>query len=168
MQLTEREKALVLGFHEIEKFNAIAGREHGYRTVLDKLVLIQEELNETFDALCYNGEQNKNEDIEELELLDGICDILYTVFALPRELEALGYDVFGAFKTVCENNSTKFVKTATEAELSVKLYASKGIECKSVYNEQYDCYAIVDSNSKVRKPINYKSVELDEFLPKEN
>ena len=167
MQLTEREVILLEGFRAVEKFNEIAGGKHCHKTVWNKLKIVLEEVNEAIDAVTVNGELLRHE-IDKKELLDGVCDILYTVFALPRELEALGYDMFGAFETVCENNSTKFVKTASEAEMSVRHYQSKGIEWKSIYNEKYNCYSIVDGNNKVRKPIYYKSVELEQFLPKEN
>ena len=178
MQLTEREVILLESFRAIEKFNEIAGAGHNYQTVLNKLNIVLEEVYESLDSIVDEDSikptlklrttEDGKELIDKNGLLDGVCDILYTVFALPRELEALGYDMFGAFETVCENNSTKFVKTASEAEMSVRHYQSKGIECKSIYNEKYNCYSIVDGNNKVRKPIDYKSVELEQFLPKEN
>lgn len=173
MNLSKREQSLLQAFYDVEKFNEIAGAPHNYQTVLNKLKIVLEEVYETLDAVSIVGTDLQGNAAHELspvidtkELLDGVVDIIYTVFALPKELEALGYDVFGALETVCENNNTKFVKTASEVELSVRWYASQGVECKSVYNEKHDCYSIVDINQKVRKPLNYKSVELKEFLPK--
>ena len=170
MQLTEREVILLEGFRSVVKFNEIAGAEHNYQTVLNKLKIVLEEVNEGFCAFFPDGVEGRfsDGDVNRKELLDAAVDILYTVFALPRELEALGYDMFGALDAVCANNDSKFVKTATEAEMSVRHYQSQGIECKSIYNEKYNCYSIVDSCGKVRKPLGYKSVELDKFLPKEN
>lgn len=178
MQLTEREVILLEGFRSVEKFNEIAGAPHNYQTVLNKLNIVLEEVYESLDSIVDEDSmkptlklrttEDGKELIDKKGLLDGVCDIIYTVFALPREMEALGYDVFGALDAVCVNNDSKFVKTATEAEMSVRQYQSQGVECKSVYNEKYDCYSIVDSNNKVRKPLGYKSVELEQFLPKEN
>lgn len=175
-RLTEREMILLEGFLAVEKFNEIAGGEHNYQTVLNKLKIVLEEVNEALDSVSYLFSEDEGATyqryldpcIEKTELLDGVVDILYTVFALPRELEALGYDVFGAFEAVCENNDSKFVKTASEAEMSVRHYQAQGVGCKSVYNEKHNCYSVVNSNGKVIKPLGYKSVVLDSFLPKEN
>lgn len=169
MQLTDREKSLVIGFREIEKFNHIAGAQPSVKTLWNKTLIALEEVEETLDAFgAWQNATHCGFDVNNKELIDGGVDSVYTILALVKEFESLGYDFFGAFKTVCENNTTKFVKTATEAEMSVRQYQSQGVECKSVYNEKYDCYSIVDSNNKVRKPLGYKSVELEQFLPKEN
>ena len=154
-----RKEAVIHLFENVEMFNDVVNKPNTIDTLKEKHKIATEEILELRDALDKN---------DPIEILDAVVDSLYTVLAFFKSCEAIGYDVKGAILAVCENNSTKFVKTATEAEMSVRHYQSQGIECKSVYNEKYDCYSIVDGNGKVRKPLGYKSVELDKFLPKEN
>lgn len=160
------------------KFNTIAGGDTSYNTLLQKLERVQEEVEETFDALSewyitmhYDNcpKRGLKEEIDKKELLDGIVDIAYTLFGLMQAAEQLGYDVDGALEAVCLNNDTKFVKTVEEANETAVIYEEQGIPVDIRYNEQYDVFAVVRKlDGKVMKPKGYQSVLLDEFLPKEN
>lgn len=160
------------------KFNTIAGGGTSYNTLLQKLERVQEEVEETFDAISgwhsVVNEDNYHErilkqKINKKELLDGIVDIAYTLFGLMQAAEQLGYDVDGALEAVCLNNDTKLVKTVEEANETAVMYEEQGIPVDIRYNEQYDVFAVVRKlDGKVLKPKGYQSVLLDEFLPKEN
>lgn len=164
------------------KFNTIAGGDTSYNTLLQKLERVQEEVEETFDAITEWGGTKKSandlsfyhervlkQNIDKKELLDGIVDIAYTLFGLMQAAEQLGYDVDGALEAVCLNNDTKFVKTVEEANETAVMYEEQGIPVDIRYNEQYDVFAVVRKlDGKVMKVKGYQSVLLDEFLPKEN
>ena len=161
------------------KFSTIAGGNVSYETLLQKLERVQEEVDETFDAIsecifstcCSDSyhERVLKQDINKKELLDGIVDIAYTLFGLMQAAGQLGYDVDGALEAVCLNNDTKFVKTVEEANETAVMYEEQGIPVDIRYNEQYDVFAVVRKlDGKVLKCKGYQSVLLDEFLPKEN
>lgn len=162
------------------KFNTIVGSDVSYNTLLQKLERVQEEVEETFDAVAdwvVNPERKGVDDyfipalkqeIDKKELLDGIADAQYTLFGLMQIAEQLGYDVSGALEAVCKNNDSKFVKTNLEAHETAVMYEEQGIAVDIRYNEQYDVFAVVrKSDGKLMKPKGYKSVVLDQFLPEE-
>lgn len=161
------------------KFNTIVGSDVSYNTLLQKLERVQEEVEETFDATsewiwstCYSDsyqERVLKQNINKKELLDGVVDIAYTLFGLMQIAEQLGYDVFGALEAVCKNNDSKFVKTIEEANETAVIYEEQNIAVDIRYNEEYDVFAVVRKvDGKMLKPKGYKSVVLDQFLPKEN
>lgn len=162
------------------KFNTIVGSDVSYHTLLQKLERVQEEVEETFDAVSewlYNPEHTSIDDcfirvlkqeVNKKELLDGIADAQYTLFGLMQIAEQLGYDVEGALGAVCKNNDSKFVKTIEEANETAVMYEEQNIPVDIRYNEEYDVFAVVrKSDFKLMKPKGYKSVVLDQFLPKE-
>lgn len=158
------------------KFNTIVGSDVSYETLAQKLERVDEEVRETFDALgaweeCCGNRVISPEDIDvnSKELLDGVVDIAYTLFGLMQIAEQLGYDVFGALEAVCKNNNEKFVKTIEEANETAVMYEEQGVAVDIRYNEEYDVFAVVrKSDGKLLKCKGYKSVVLDQFLPKEN
>lgn len=173
--MTKLEQAKQMAY----KFNTIAGSDVSYNTLLQKLERVQEEVEETFDAIsewttftCYHDsyqELTVKQNIDKKELLDGVVDITYTLFGLMQAAEQLGYDVDGALEAVCLNNDTKFVKTVEEANETAVMYEEQGIPVDIRYNEQYDVFAVVRKlDGKVLKCKGYQSVALDKFLPKEN
>ena len=162
------------------KFNTIVGSDVSYNTLLQKLERVQEEVEETFDAVAewvVNPARRGVDDyftlalkqnINKKELLDGVVDIAYTLFGLMQIAEQLGYDVFGALEAVCKNNDSKMCKTIEEANETAVMYEEQGIAVDIRYNEQYDVFAVVrKSDNKLLKCKGYKSVVLDQFLPKE-
>lgn len=146
------------------KFNTIVGSDVSYETFEQKLARVDEEVQETIAALSSNYGV-----VDEKELLDGVVDIAYTLFGLMQITEQLGYDIEGALEAVCKNNNEKFVKTIEEANETAVMYEEQGIAVDIRYNEEYDVFAVVrKSDFKLLKPKGYKSVVLDQFLPKEN
>lgn len=157
------------------KFNTIVGSDVSYETLVQKLERVDEEVRETFDAMgawYLGGDGNRylrDLSINDSQLLDGVVDIAYTLFGLMQITEQLGYDVFGALEAVCKNNNEKFVKTIEEAKETAVMYEEQGVAVDIRYNEQYDVFAVVrKSDGKLMKCKGYKSVVLDQFLPKEN
>lgn len=152
------------------KFNTIVGSDVSYETLAQKLERVDEEVKETFEALgIWNNATHCGMSPDAAALLDGVVDIAYTLFGLMQITEQLGYDVFGALEAVCKNNNEKFVKTIEEANETAVMYEEQGIAVDIRYNEQYDVSAVVrKADGKMLKPKGYKSVVLDQFLPKEN
>jgi phosphoribosyl-ATP pyrophosphohydrolase len=68
--------------------------------------LILEEAQETFDAADVN---------DYTEILDGCCDVLFTLSQLIELLEQGGFDVEGAYQAVINNNNNKVFNSFYEA-----------------------------------------------------
>jgi len=71
---------------------------------------------------------------------------------------------------VADNNDSKFIENINwrhvdPITVTVNKYKDEGITVTPVYNAQYDCYAIVDQNNKVKKPFGYEPVDLVPFIP---
>jgi len=85
-------------------------------------------------------------------------------------MEALGYDVFGALNEVCDNNLSKFTKELIVAQYTQRHYEEElDTYCTIVYNEEHKLYGVRrDGDMKLMKPINYKPVNIEKYVPKEN
>lgn len=134
-------------------FNATAGNFDNLDTVegvskalSSQVALILEEVKETIEA--------KN----SIEALDGIVDVLVTAFGYAQMLEHIGVDVAKAMNLIAENNLSKFPLSAEYARRSVEMYADKGINVTAIKNDGR--WVIKDEKGKVRKPYNYKPVDL--------
>lgn len=134
-------------------FNATAGNFDKLDTVegvsealSSQVALILEEVKETIEA--------KN----SIEALDGIVDVLVTAFGYAQMLEHIGVDVAKAMNLIAENNLSKFPLSAEDARRSVEMYTSKGINVTAIKNDGR--WVIKDEKGKVRKPYNYKPVDL--------
>lgn len=134
-------------------FNATAGNFDNLDTVegvskalSSQVALILEEVKETIEA--------KN----PIEALDGIVDVLVTAFGYAQMLEHIGVDVAKAMNLIAENNLSKFPLFAEDARRSVEMYTSKGINVTAIKNDGR--WVIKDEKGKVRKPYNYKPVNL--------
>jgi hypothetical protein len=178
--ITRREEQLILAFRAIERFNAIIGNKASYVSLLHQCERVQEELDETFNALSGWVENSEavsdndffvrvlKEDIDKLGLLDGIDDVLVTSLGLIAKAEVLGYDVLGGLSAVAANNDTKYHDTEEEADTTVEMYKNKGEDVYKQYNEVYDVWVVKQrSNNKLLKPHDFVSVTLNEFLPNE-
>jgi hypothetical protein len=177
--ITRREEQLILAFRAIERFNAIIGNKASYASLLHQCERVQEELDETFDALSvpeFVKAENGNlvcknvvkPVVDTLGLLDGIDDVLVTSLGLIAKAEVLGYDVLGGLNAVAANNDTKYHDTEEEADRTVEMYKNKGEDVYKQYNEVYDVWVVKQrSNNKLLKPCDFVSVTLNEFLPKE-
>lgn len=180
----QREHQFKTAFRSVELFNKLIGTEASEKSVFNQLERVQEELTETFNAIAID--MNDVRDVpdkkpewhllpyhtfeQKVEFLDGVCDQLVVVIGLIAKMEALGYDVFGALNEVCDNNNSKFTK-----ELIVSQYTQRHYEeeldtpCNIVYNEEHKLYGVRrDVDLKLMKPINYKSVNIEKYVPKED
>lgn len=129
--------------------------------IKNQLKLIQEELNETVEAL----EANDN-----TGLLDGYCDIMVTTIGFGQQLEQLGMNIGEACLETSKNNLSKFIWEEEDSDMSFYLiqqsqrqYLNKGINVTYELNPVYGCYVLKDENNKVRKPINYVSNDVSEY-----
>jgi hypothetical protein len=112
-------------------------------------------------------------DSDQLEMLDGLADVAYTMF---WNALAFGLPLEEAFELVCDNNLEKFVLledwNGAEGPLEENQWhcgtnASWPEEVTSVevirIGAEY--FAVgKDSRGKVRKPAQYKSVDLADLL----
>jgi phosphoribosyl-ATP pyrophosphohydrolase len=151
----------------VKQFNLRAGKglptaftDEWWDSLKGDVARVLEEVDETVFAVDMRDTK---------ELLDGVCDIEYTLSKLKwalREAEGINYD--GAMSTICENNLTKIVDNIYDAEMSCRKYAEKGIETYvNAYKDENDneYFAILrKSDNKVMKPYGYESVSLDTFI----
>jgi hypothetical protein len=104
----------------------------------------------------------------ELEVLDGMCDVLVTALQAVAQLEALGFNVADAFDRVMENNNTKiFDDHVTATQAAVKLQEKLGVVI-SLQEDEYEgvkYWTMRDVNNKIRKPVDFVGVDISEFLP---
>lgn len=171
----QREEKLSKAFQQIELFNKLIGNKNSYEAVFNQLGRVEEELEETLDAVSLVGKDlrgNKvrtlSPEIDKLELLDGVCDQIVVVLDLIAKLESLGYNVLDGLLAVTENNLEKFTKEHIVAEYTQRHYEEElDTPCTIVYNEEHELYGVRRvEDGKLLKPINYVSVNLKEFLPK--
>lgn len=120
--------------------------------------IIAEEVKELYDAVA---------DEDKTETLDAICDALVTTARLIAMAQHFGYDVLGAWEAVCDNNLEKYTTSETIAAYSVGAYKEAGEDVTATHNEEYGVYVLKDSRGKIRKPIGFRPVNLEAFLPKE-
>jgi len=141
-------------------FNIISGKDK-YPTETDienQVKLIREETKELSEAHAYEE--------PEINLLQESVDLLVVTLGLIEMLRKKGYDVDGALLAVADCNLSKFTQSGKVSLDSQQDYLSKGTTVKSQYNAEYDVWVLKDSNDKVRKPIDFKKVNLEEFKPK--
>lgn len=142
-------------YDEVYKFNDIA--ENLNNVTLTKLEaqmkVFIEESKETADAFT-----NK----DSVELLDGICDSFVTLVGLMQMADKMGFKVDEALKRVNENNLEKYIDEGDMDDDAYDQYIEMG---RSVnYNSQYQCYVLKDSNLKIRKPIDFVPVQIDDLV----
>lgn len=145
-------------YKSVKLFNNLAGNNDvsikGFKT--QQKVVFEECIKEVEEALNENN---------PVKLLDGIVDGLYVVFGQLAKVEALGCDIEGAIKQVCEDNLKKFPPNEEDAQKSVLHYNAQNINVSYTYNPEYNRYVIKDSNQKVRKPFNFVSTDLTQYVP---
>jgi hypothetical protein len=144
-------------YDSVERFNDIAGNLTN--VTVDKIAaqmkVVVEEINELKDAF-----ENK----DAVELLDGACDGFVTLMGLIQQMKRAGFKVDVALKRVCENNLEKFPDYLMDTE-EHDIYKEKG--WKVDFHMGYGCCVIKDQNLKVRKPVGFQSVVLDDLVPKD-
>jgi hypothetical protein len=181
---------------KIVKFMALAGQEVAQNFTprgeaerrLGAQLLLSEVLEYVIHGLGVTPEVNgvritKPDDViyhsasrpDEEEMLDGLCDVAYTMF---WNQSAFGLPLANAFELVCDNNLEKFVKLDSWANGMTELSQEEwGCRCGVVWPTevvrvqvvQYgdEFYAVgKDARGKVRKPSTYKAVDLSPLLSK--
>ena len=150
MALTQ--KSVGVSFTEIKKFNEIGGSLQNITkaSIALQLDLIQEEYLETVQAF-------DDENMEEL--VDGCLDMFVVVSGMMQKLEAFGVDVEACLEAICENNLSKYIAVGTALHYDP--------EFTKTLNEKHQVYVLRDKNLKIRKPSNFKPVDLYGLVPKE-
>lgn len=123
------------------------------------------------EGFVYNSVPGAEPDKEEM--LDGLADVAYTMY---WNSEAFAIPLEKGFELVCDNNLEKFVKlngwSKGEGQLEAGNFdCGEGIawpqEVTQVWVKKVsgEYYAVgKDINGKVRKPSNYKPVDLSGLL----
>lgn len=155
----------------VKRFNTIAGkiREDGmpidewWTSLKNDMARVVEEVKETFSAI---------EEKDRLELLDGVCDIEYTLSKLKMEIISTGIDYNSAIEAVCNNNHSKHIEIKDFSEdmeriiKSIELYG--GTNEVYAYKAEYEGKEYVTikrkSDDKVLKPEGFNPVVLEQFL----
>lgn len=105
-----------------------------------------------------------------LEMLDGACDVLFTLSYYIHLLEEAGFDFEGAYQAVIDNNSTKVFNSYYEAcDSKEKLEARDDVEyfVETNVHNGLPFYVVRNQNGKVCKPIDFVPVSLEKYIPKE-
>ena len=143
---------------DTDQFNSIAGNDkkltkEDYKA---QYKVLSEEVNEIEEAL----------DADDIvELVDGVIDSLVVLLGFVQKLENQGIDMSKAMELIAENNLSKYTMNAYIADASVLEYKEKGIEVVSEFNKEHCVYVLRDTNGKIRKPNNFKSVSIDGCIP---
>lgn len=141
-----------------DAFNEISGQ--AFKTtkqdIENQLKLIYEEVGETRDAIRDNN---------VVGILDGLVDTLYVTLGALQKLSNLGVNVNGAMRQVAEENLKKFVDEEMIANNSMDSYFEKGIKVRTEYNSKYRVFVIKDESDKVRKPLDFVSTDLSNYVP---
>ena len=123
--------------------------------------LVLEEAQETYDNSVISDYK---------EMLDGACDVFFTVIHYMNILEKAGFDVEGAIQAVIDNNSKKVFNSFYEAcEAKEKLETRDDVEYFVETNvlNGIPFYVVLRQDGKVMKPVDFVPVNLEEYVPKE-
>lgn len=127
------------------------------RQILNNL---QEELNETYGAW---------DDVDDVEMLDGIVDMKFVLQQLVLAAKEYGLDVDGGLNCVCDNNLLKFTQDIETAKLWLAGLQEKHptvemeIREKDVDGEHW--YFIVRvKDGKIMKQASHPRVDLTKFV----
>lgn len=160
-------KSLVEFYNNVKEFNQKVGNKFQefdtldwWRAMENQSNLMVEESNEGLEAAKIN---------DSVESLDAVCDEFFVWAWKAAMLEKAGFDVQGALQAVCDNNATKhydsyYLAVETKEMLEKKFEDEVFIETSVVNGVPF--YSVKNSKGKTLKPVNFKSVELKEFVPK--
>lgn len=144
----------------VAEFNVLAGNleDITHETLLSQVRVVREEGNELYDAVFYEEGQE--------QVLKEAVDVLVTIHGFVGMLQNLGYDVYGAWKEVNDNNTSKFPSDYTSAKYSAFEYESAGTSV-IIIPVSGGRYAIKDFAGKIRKPFGYEKPDLKKYLPQQ-
>lgn len=152
-------------YSSVKIFNSIANNIGGQskgtlkERLLNQIKIIQSEL----DELKVGVELD-----DPLETLDGACDLVVTAFGALQMVDEQAKAREGLLE-VCSNNLTKYVQVSDPnakeiIDATIRTYQFKNEEVKVELNKTFGVYVFKDQNGKVRKPSNYKNVDLVSYL----
>ena len=133
-------------------------RDKTLNDIENQAKLVVEEVMETYEAI-----ENNN----PVGILDGVIDVLVTAIGLLQQLDESGFDTVGALNRVANDNLTKYTPDIEVALKSVSHYAKQGVTTRFVTIPDAACHVILDSNDKVRKPIDFVPTDLSQYVPKD-
>lgn len=141
----------------VYKFNSVAGNLDNVseESLRAQARCVLEEAKELFAAV--------DEDEGPEQLLKESIDVTVTIFGFIQQLYSQGYDVFGAMTKVNENNLTKVSMDDVVAAYTMMAYEELNIPVEKHRNPIG--YCVKDEHGKIRKPVNYKAVDVAEFVP---
>ena len=93
---------------------------------------------------------------------------MVTALQAVAQLEALGFNVADAFDRVMTNNNTKIFDDHQKPHKRLLSYKSNLKEPISLQEETYEgvkYWTMRDVNNKIRKPVDFVGVDLQEYLP---
>ena len=150
---------------EVETFNETFGKPNNYTPVIprdEKLInfvvdFIKEETQELEEAI-------ENRDI--VEILDGICDLLYVAIGNATMVFGLKDKLMAAFEEVQASNMSKTCETYEVANQTIQARIPEHGPC---YTKQVEDVWIVyrKSDDKVMKSIEYFRPDLKQFFTQE-
>ncbi len=118
-----------------------------------RVSLIQEELNELKEAIADNN---------LVEVLDALCDLQYVLSGCILEF-GLQKVFDNAFEAVHNSNMSKACSTEEELANTIKKYTLDNIPVDFIIKDGK--YIVIRANDKkVLKNINYKPVDLTQFI----
>ncbi|MNQ97540.1 Phosphoribosyl-ATP pyrophosphohydrolase [compost metagenome] len=154
-------------YNSINQFNYMKGGSYPTdpdslefaQVMKNQILRVQEELDELLEAIEYNQKE---------EIIDGICDVLYTALPIAEIAFSAGYKVEPACMEVAKNNLEKY---PTSYEIAVKSAEKLGESYCHIDSRDYNgvtYYSILrNEDMKLMKPIGYESVNLKKFVPEE-
>lgn len=162
-------KSLFDFYLQVKDFNQKVGNKfHEYdtldywRAMESQSHLMVEESSEGVEAAKVN---------DAVESLDALCDEFFVWAWKAAMLEQSGFDIEGAIQAVCDNNATKYFDSYYLAVESKEMLEDKFDEemfiDTSVVNG-VPFYCVKKGNGKVMKPVGFKAVSLEQFVPKES
>jgi hypothetical protein len=98
---------------------------------------------------------------DSVELLDGAIDVFVTLSGLMQIMEHLGFGVEKGTKRICDNNLEKYIDGETCTDISLV----QPPNTTHTYNDYFDVHVFKDKDGKVKKPIGFKPVELQDLVP---
>jgi|APGre2960657404_1045060.scaffolds.fasta_scaffold00085_20 hypothetical protein len=152
-------------YNSVKTFNLIADNIGNNTTqtlkerLLNQVKIIQSELDEFKKGI-------EEDDVKET--LDGVDDLVVTAFGAMQMVDE-SLRAREALLDVCANNLTKYVQVTNPnarniIEVTVEKYKSEGVEIDVHYNKTFGVYVFKDKNGKIRKPCNYKNVDLSSYV----
>lgn len=152
-------------YNSINQFNYLKGGHYPTdpdslefaRVMRNQVLRVQEELNELLEAIEYNQKE---------EIIDGICDVLYTALPIAEIAFSAGYKVEPACMEVAKNNLSKLVTNFDVAVKSAEKYGEGHCHVDQIsYNGEVYYPILRNEDLKLLKPIGYESVNLSKYVP---